>query len=199
MTPSVHSAGRPVDFTGVCGSSGSNGADAGDSQRREPDGQGICLSREPEGLYRISRLGLTLLDHGKAGFTALEAVSVDSELSYFRVECRPGNPQHRRCSRWSRYQAAACSESVLDHRFLSRCKIISKWKAERPPLLRYEPRLIDGKLFAVARDYSPLNYVLQFTDVARPPICPEQIQSSPAYRRNLLPKPARTAINQIFR
>jgi hypothetical protein len=57
---------------------------------------------------------------------------------------------------------------------------------------------VDRELFAVARDYSPLNYVLQLTDVSRPLICPEQIQSSPAYRRNPLPKTTRAAINQIL-
>jgi hypothetical protein len=105
-----------------------------------------------------------------AGPRIFEKVFVDSQSLDFRVERTRWQPQFGRGAGWARDPALAFRQCSFNH-FL----FLSLQRAGKHGLLpgrlgrlAHEPSFVNRESITVAQDNGPLDYVLQFTNVAWP-------------------------------
>src|ERR1700722_7986837 len=110
-----------------------------------------------------------------------ELVFIDSQSLYLRIE-RLGWDAELRCrARWAGDASVTCRERGFDHLFFPLMQNATKRKhrasccAGGRPL---EPSLVDGKNVTVAQNNSPLNYIVQLTNVAGPTIRVKEFERS---------------------
>ena len=97
---------------------------------------------------------------------------VDSEFPDLEVERLSGYAQFRSSAGGARDQALSLAQCVFNHHFLPFRKVRDQGNGRRSRIRsrRHEPAWIDTEDFPVAKDYGPLDYILQFANVTGPVI-----------------------------
>src|SRR5580700_2544114 len=115
--------------------------------------------------------------HSEKDLRSLEAVPVYAQLPYFGFECLSGNAQLNSGAGWTPNYAFGFPESGFEDLSFVFDEVRNQRSSRRSQFGSHvsEPGLIYKESLPFRQNYRPLDYILQFADVARPIVGVEEL------------------------